>query len=125
MNEVTELLFREEKKSFSNAVRGFHRKFEETAINSMCESLAEWAGRKSWTNGYDVEEFQLICREYDYGNLLGIAVEIDLQKIPLSTRQFCYAFVKLADAARQENEKLKSFWFYRLCAWFKRAVGSG
>lgn len=113
-------LFREEKARFANAVAEVGEAVERDRLPELFEALAKWAGTHLWLTGYRLEKFEAFSKQFDYGRKLGLGVELDVQKIPLTVRQFCYEFLEFADEIRKENDKLKSFWFYRFCNWIKR-----
>lgn len=113
-------LIRKDKAEIAHAVRLAGFQSEKNVLPVMAEALTDWAGRQLWIQGYGLEDLKLFKKDYDYGKGLGMGIEIDAERIPLTVRQFCYEYVILAECVKQENEKLKSFWLYRLMSWLSR-----
>jgi len=117
-------LIRKEQAEISNAVLMFGKGCEEKGIPIMAKALAEWAGKRLWRTGYEAENVKLYAKQFDYDRRIGVGITIDANKVPLTIRQFCYQYLKVAEEAKneieileKENNKLKNHWFYR---WFIR-----
>ncbi|KKN74418.1 hypothetical protein LCGC14_0390380 [marine sediment metagenome] len=113
-------LFLRDKTELSNAVRTISGTAEKEMLPKMAEALVKWAGAQLWLQSYDLKDFELFKRNYDYGKGLGLGMTMDINNMPITVRRFCYEYVALAECIRKENERLRSFWLYRLIGLFRK-----
>lgn len=113
-------LFLRDKTELSNGVRTIRDAAEKEMLPIMAEALVKWAGEQLWLQSYDLKDFELFKKDYDYGRSLALAMTMDINNMPITVRRFCYEYVALAECVRKENERLRSFWLYRLIGLFRK-----
>ncbi len=122
--EIPENLYKkligQDKSEISNGVRAIKRKTEKDLMPKMAEALVVWAGKQLWLQGYELKDLEMFKKDYDYGRGISVAMTLKIESIPLTVRQFCYEYLKLAESIKKENDKLRSFWLYRLLRLFAK-----
>lgn len=113
-------LFLRDKTEISNGVRTIRDTAEKEMLPKMAEALIKCAGEQLWLQGYDLKNLELFKRNYDFGRGISLGMTMDINNAPITIRRFCYEYVVLAECIRKENERLKSFWLYRLIGLFRK-----
>jgi hypothetical protein len=91
----------------STAVCQVEYECEETMLPKIVEALIKWAGNYIWTNCVKMKKFTTELRDCDHGRKIVVNAKIDVEPITPTIRQFCYQFIRLAEDAKKENERLR------------------